>query len=241
MKIIYLLIIGLLFNSCHHDENVVIDNKLITLDTTSMLVNNMENEMYEVSHYEKINESRSAVQPDIRLIEVVNTTMSTESMDNGHIVYKIPSEMLVRNTYEVIVRISKSTIKITNNLNGVVKTSVIPITETMEVRVIDPSPDDNKMFSIVSDNKPVQLIENNSNVTQWTFNVTPLKSGNSKLKIVVSIVRNGVGKEVVYEDNVHIKSNIKKTVPFFITTYWQWLMSVIIIPLIGWLYKKYKK
>ena len=174
----------------------------------------------------------------IRIIEVPNNKVSTSTTSGGHIAYKIPNEMSVRSTYQVIVRISKSTVHIYENLNGDVKTSSIPITETMEVKVIDPSPSDNKMFEIIPDNTPIQLVENNEHVTQWTFNVTPIRSGTSKLKVVISTIINGFTKEVVYEDEVKVKIDITKTIPFFIATYWQWLLTTLVIPVIVWFFKR---
>ena len=177
----------------------------------------------------------------LTIVEVSNNRVSTNSESGGHIAYKIPTEMTVRSTYQVIVRISKSVAHIYENLNGEVHTSTVPITETMEVKVVDPSPSDHKMFEIIPDNQPTQLVENNENVTQWTFNVTPLRAGKSKLKVVVSIIRNGVSKEVVYEDYVTVKTDITKTIPYFIATYWQWLLTTIVIPVIVWFVKRRKK
>jgi hypothetical protein len=186
-------------------------------------------------------EEKMLINEELNIIEVSNSRVSNSTTSDGRIAYKVPSDMLVRNTYQVIVRISKSSVHIYENLNGEVKTSTIPITQSMEVKVIDPSPSDNKMFDIVSDNKPIQLVENNENVTQWTFNVTPVRSGTSKLKIVVSIIRDGLVKEVVYEDDVTVKTDITKTVPYFIAKYWQWLLSTIVIPIIIWFTKRKKK
>jgi hypothetical protein len=177
-------------------------------------------------------ETTNSDKESIKFIEVPNTKVTSKTKNRGHIAYKIPTDMTVRSTYQVTVRISKSKLHIFENINGEVHTSTVPITETMEVKVIDPSPSDNKMFEIIPDNQPVQLVENNEHVTQWTFNVTPLRSGTSKLKIVISIIRDIVKKEVVYEDDVTVKSDITKSIPFFIATHWQWLLSTLVIPII---------
>lgn len=168
--------------------------------------------------------------------QVLNTTNN-----KGHLVYKIPTEMYVRNTYQVMVRISKSTVNIYENLNGDIKVQTIPVTETMEVRLVDPSPDDNKKFNIISDNSGVQLIDNGDEVTQWTWNVTPLSSGSSQLKIIVSIVRDGNKKEVVYQDTVEIKMDLSKQISYFFGKYWKWLLSSLVLPFGIWFYNKRKK
>ena len=93
----------------------------------------------------------------------------------------------------------------------------------MEVNLIDSSPSDNKMFDIVQNNKGVQLVEDNEEYTQWTWDITPVRSGKTKLKIVISIIRDGVANETVYEDTVVVRADVTKTVPFFISQYWKWI------------------
>lgn len=180
--------------------------------------------------------------PKLQIIEVkASISKTTTTTNKGHVVYNIPTIMDVRNTYQVSLRISKTTVNIYEDLEGVVKTTIIPITETMEVKLVDPSPLDDKTFSIVPDNDGKQLIEDGDEVTKWTWNVTPLKSGKANLKIVVSIIKNGNRKETVYQDNIRIRTNPVKTIPIFINKYWQWIMSTLIIPFGIWLYNRRKK
>jgi hypothetical protein len=178
---------------------------------------------------------------ELRIINIPNNKVLNTTTNQGYVAYKIPSEMSIRSTYQVMVRISKSSVNIYENLNGEVRTSTIPITQTMEVKVIDPSPADAKFFDIVPDNEAVQLIENGEDITQWTWNVTPIKTGHSNLKIVISIIKDGNKKEIVYEDNVRVKMDMGKQIPFFFGKYWQWLLSTIILPFIIWFYNKRNK
>jgi hypothetical protein len=178
---------------------------------------------------------------ELRIINIPNNKVLNTTTNQGYVAYKIPTEMSIRSTYQVMVRISKSSVNIYENLNGEVRTSTIPITQTMEVKVIDPSPADSKFFDIVPDNNAVQLIENGEDITQWTWNVTPIKTGHSNLKIVISIIKDGNKKEIVYEDSVRVKMDIGKQVPFFFGKYWQWLLSTLVIPFVIWFYNKRKK
>jgi hypothetical protein len=176
-----------------------------------------------------------------KIIKVNNSIVSTTSTNMGHVAYKIPTEMKVRNTYQVIVRISKSTATIYENMNGEVRTSTIPITETMEVKLIDPSPDDRKMFDVIPDNDATQLVENNESVTQWSWNVTPIRSGKAHLKVMIAVITNGNRKETVYQDTVNIDTNLGKQIPFFFGNYWQWMLSTLVIPFGVWFYNRKKK
>jgi len=246
------ILICLLLTACALKKDSQ-QNEFNTLIVDTVNVDTINIQNYQPNYFEESYSLRYESQPylevennktnnvDVKIIEVPSYKTNDIEKSGGYIVYKIPTEMLVRNTYQVIVRISKSKINIYENINGVIKTSTIPITETMEVRLIDSSPSDNKMFDIGSNNKLIQLVENNENITQWTFDVTPIRIGKSKLKVVISTITNGKVKETVYEDEVKVKINITKTIPFFIGKYWQWLLSTIIIPLIIWRYKKRQK
>lgn len=175
-----------------------------------------------------------------KIIHVKNSTVSSKSTNMGHVAYKIPTEMKVRNTYQVIVRISKSTAKIYENINGEVKTTTIPVTETMEVKLIDPSPDDRKMFDVIADNDAIQLVENDESITQWTWNVTPIRTGQAHLKVMIAIITNGNKKETVYQDVVNVDTNLGKQIPFFFGKYWQWMLSTLVIPFGVWFYNRKK-
>jgi hypothetical protein len=150
--------------------------------------------------------------------------------------------MKIRSIYNVFVRISKSksTLSIYDDLSGEVKTSVLPVTETMEAKLIDLSPKDNKCFDIQVKNEGVQLVENGDTYTEWSWGVTPIRLINSKLEIVISIIRDGNKKDIVYNDIVEVEKDIKEQILFFLKKYWQVLMTSIAIPLLVWLYKSKK-
>lgn len=177
----------------------------------------------------------------VRVIVINNVAVHSEHMVDGNVVYQIPDTMLVRNTYTVFARIGKTRVNIYEEINGTVRQASIPISETMEVKLIDESPSDNKMFDITMNNNGVQLVDTDNTYTEWSWSVTPKRNGVSQLKIVISIIKNGNKKDLVYSDNVLVRINPRKQIGFFFKTYWQWLLSTIIIPFIVWLYKRRKK
>lgn len=247
MKYMSLLILVLLVscstpNLTKKYESTPIDSCLIVkLDTISNVFA-VEKEQTErnPSETKEFNVKSIIKNPKLKIIEIKNPHLKTKT-NNGHVVYHIPPIMSVRDTYQVSLVISKTTLNIYEDFEGIVKTTTIPITETMEVKLIDPSPMDDKTFSIVPDNEAEQLIEDGNEITKWTWNVTPLKSGGANLKIVVSIIKNGHKKETVYQDNIHVKTNPGKTIPIFIGKYWQWFLSTLIIPFGIWLYNRKKE
>ena len=159
----------------------------------------------------------------------------------GVVVYNIPKAMKVRETYQVTVRIGKDNIRISENMGGEVVEAVIPITETMEVKLIDPSPSDHKSFEIVPDNEGVQMVDTTGEYTQWSWNVTPIKVGKASLKIVVSIIKNGNKKEEVYSDNVVVEANAVNQITFFFHKYWQWMLGTLLIPIFKYFWGIWRK
>lgn len=178
----------------------------------------------------------------LRVVAVNNPRVISKStnMSEGRVVYKIPERMKIRGIYQVLLRISKSknTLSVYDNLEGTVRTSEIPVTQTMEAKLIDPSPADNKSFDIVADNNSVQVVDSGETYTEWTWDVTPIRTGSSNLKIVVSIVRDGNRKDAVYEDMVLIEKDIPVEVSFFWNKYWQWIIGTFFLPFFLWLYKR---
>lgn len=198
-----------------------------------------------VKDYLIIERSDGLPESNLKIVEVKNTKVINRSSDllEGRLIYKIPNVMKVRSTYKVIVRISKSValVSLYDSLSGEVMTSKIPVTETMEVKLIDLSPKDKKYFDIVDGNSAVQIIESGDTYTEWSWEVTPIYVGNSKLKIVVSVIRNNNKKDIVYEDTVEIERDLKEQIKFFFGKYWQWLIGTLIVPFVVWLYKTKKE
>ena len=258
MKRIYLvilIIISFIF-SCSSVKNT--PNKPLQADTCNINLDTICNDtLYKIYVSEQ---PKLSMEPkynigaikDINIPEVINTTknIGTTKISNvnttnnvnidGTIFYNIPDTMKFYNSYTITVRITKSHIisNMTNNLTGIIKQTIIPVTENMEVKLIDV----NNAFTIVPNNSGIQLIDEDSTTyTQWEWDVKPIKAGNNKLKIIVAIIKNDSRKETVYEDTILVKSNIFLSIKLFIIEYWQYLISTILLPFIIFLYNKYKE
>ena len=171
------------------------------------------------------------------------STQTDSKRAEGRIVYNIPDSMTVGKTFEVFARISQSkdTVTITENLTGEVRTSVIAVSEVMEVELIDPGPEGDKNFDLTKNNDGRQIVDEGETYTEWRWDVTPKKSGNKTLKIVVSVIRGSEKKQTVYVDEVIVNSNVKHETKNFFEKYWQWMMTTIVIPFVVWLFKRRKK
>lgn len=190
-------------------------------------------------------EQQQKPQDKLFIKEIKNTRIINQSKEysEGRVVYNIPQKMKVRSSYHIFLRIAKSkaTFSIYDSLGGQVSTAVIPVTQTMEVKLIDTAPNDNKAFEIISDNSNEQMIENGDTFTEWSWNVIPIRPGKTSLDIIVSIVRDGNKKEIVYQDNIIIERDIPAQCIFFWQIYWKWIITTLILPFIGWAYKRRKE
>lgn len=163
--------------------------------------------------------------------------------DLGNVTYNIPDTMTVFSNYVIRVRINKLTslADIHANLGpGRVVDTIIKISDKMEVTIKDESTGEDRYFEISKVNDDEQYIDDDE-YTEWVFNVRPVKFGNKRLNIVISMIKNGSKKEVVYTDTVFIKMSVKNQVLTFWQKYWQWSFTTIIIPVFLYFWRRRKK
>lgn len=173
---------------------------------------------------------------------------STKDTTKGWIAYSVPKEMQVSKSYSIKVRISKKTnqnkatlvigdgYSINNpNLPSIVSIEDIKVSGEMTPELIS-EPD---AFKINLLSTPTQNIDNES-YTEWEWNVTPLKSGNTTLKLIIKIKE--INKDIiVFNRNISVKSNVPVVVKGFFEKYWQWIMSTFIIPIFLFFWNRKKK
>jgi len=141
---------------------------------------------------------------------------SIKEMDFGNILYKIPDLMRLNKTERCEIRIAKkdfSLVKLSQGLaSEIVKIDNLKISDEMEVKLVSSQ---NDAFNITSITRQEQFIENDS-FTEWKFDVTPLKTGNHLLSLVVSVVtRNKYNKEIkkdiVFEKSINVGATLQQS------------------------------
>ena len=139
-------------------------------------------------------------------------------------------------TYHIVVNIARDTldVRIYEGVPNVSVDTIIRTSKVMQVELLDPSGD---FFKIVSDTER-QFIEIDEHTT-WNFYVTPQKSGESELVLNVSIIKDGDLKQKSYNDRVLIKTKATLEIKLWLQKYWQWGFGVFIIPIFGYVRKKY--
>ena len=163
----------------------------------------------------------------------------------GAVIYQVPDTMIVFSKYRVTVRISKNKkaeviTEGLNNKDGDITSSEVVVSQKMEVTLKDESPDNDPSFIISQINTDQQLVDDES-YTQWLFNVQPVKHGDKKLNLVISIIKNDTKKQIVYTDNITVKESIKGEVETFWGKYWQYIISTFLLPIFYFIWKRFFK
>lgn len=185
-------------------------------------------------------------------VEVIdNTTLDDITNESvGIMAYSTPEQMVVGKSYTIKLRISKEKNKVQLvsgdrnipindvDVNSKVVIESIRVEPIMSANLIS---EDGK-FIITPSSTEIQNIEYKG-YTEWGWRITPLKSGENFLKLVVKVrIINESGdfyKDItVFDKNIEVKSNVVFSVKTWISKYWQWLITTIIIPFIVWFYKK---
>lgn len=185
-------------------------------------------------------------------VEVIdNTTLDDITNESvGIMAYSTPEQMVVGKSYTIKLRISKEKNKIQlvsgdrnipiNDINTDSKVVIesVRVEPIMSANLIS---EDGK-FIITPSSTEIQNIEDKG-YTEWGWRITPLKSGQNFLKLVVKVrIINENGdfyKDItVFDKNIEVKSNVVFSIKTWLSNYWQWLITTIIIPFIVWFYKK---
>ena len=188
---------------------------------------------------------------NVKIIDKVKNNV--EKIGEGIIAYSVPNEMIVGKYYSVKLRISKDSNKIKlilgdreipiNDVSVSSKITIesIRVESVMSAQLIS----EEVSFKIEPKSTEFQNIEDNG-YTEWQWRITPLKGGSNFLKLLVKVRVKNENEEfykdiIVFDKNVNVKSNALFSFKNWINTYWQWLLSTIIIPLIIWIYINKKR
>jgi uncharacterized protein YegL len=162
-----------------------------------------------------------------------------KKLTSGKVIFDTPYCMKVGITERVSVRIAKT---ITQDfLEGLAyrqeaKIENVRISRYMTVSL---KGDDFKIEALGNEE---QIIEDND-FTQWDWKILPLKGGNRKLWVSITIQVEAENEQArktlpVLEKEIPVKINPFYSANTFVSQNWQWLIASAIIPVVGLLLKK---
>ena len=160
----------------------------------------------------------------------------------GNVLFNPPGSMKVGVVERVVVRISKdANANILEALKGrgVAQIESIKVSELMKVKVSGSD------FKITQLNEEEQFISSHG-FTEWAWNIKPQKSGNKILHVHITLrIRLPFGEEKkdypVIDRDVIVKVNPAYSAKVFIDTYWKWVATAVILPLVGLIWKGWIK
>ena len=219
------------------EENTV----AVDLDSSRSVSSGNSSEHYEVSpDYKNVKSEGTPIKKN-SAIAPINIPAVLPITDSGKITYNIPDTMNIGKSYIIKVRIIRNHNKKNEEFELSKNSPIINIktSGTMEVKIVDPSPENNKAFDLEKTNSDIQIIDT-LDYTEWTFNLTPLRKGNFPIEIVSSIIINGNLKEKIYSQTIIVKSNTGYTINNFWSKYWQWIIGTILLPILLLIFKEKK-
>ena len=97
-------------------------------------------------------------------------------------------------------------------------------------------------FEIIPLNEEAQIVSGDD-PTLWSWNVSPIKSGNRTLHLQVSIrIKLRFGEErkdhPIIDKQVRVQVNPVYSLTNFVSRNWKWIDAALIIPLVGWATKR---
>jgi len=266
LNLLFIILISILF-SCNLRKNIISNEVISDVDIkdTVLVIDNDDIQIVEQDSIIVLN-SRT-IDLTIMTIKVKNNPDKKESpnsevaiiddTDNsntskGIIAYSIPTEMIVGQKYKIRVRIAKDregkdvliigdrNIPINDvDVNSRINIEDIRVEKVMTSELMY----DESSFLVSELSSKVQNIEDKG-YTEWSWFISPLKSGKGYLKLIIKVRIDGsdVQKDiVVFDKHIDVVPDRIWTFKSWLSKYWQWLLSTIIIPFGIWLYKRKKK
>jgi hypothetical protein len=114
----------------------------------------------------------------------------------------------------------------------------IQVSDRMEARLSGPN------FAITAVTPEVQAVTRTA-VTEWKWEVEPRSKGPQHLHLTLSVLINADGASTsrmirTFDKEIEVEVTWGQQVGSFLKNNWQWLWAVILVPGIGWLWRRKK-
>jgi hypothetical protein len=197
----------------------------ISADSISYIDYEMVSDEKQLISNEYIIKNKYIIKRDTIIIN--NSTPIYKRYDVGNIAVNVPdTNMKVGDAYNIKLRISKDDIP---TESPIMSAHLVDMDEAFEIK---------KGF--VSNMKNIE----DDGYVEWEWVVKPIKSGENRLKIIAQVINDDTGQPTeipVYDNEITIKSDWWFMLSQFFSIHWQWAFGALLVPLITFLYNKYKK
>ncbi|MGH9452314.1 MAG: hypothetical protein ACRD11_17535 [Terriglobia bacterium] len=170
-----------------------------------------------------------------------------QSLPKGNIAFNAPGAMLLEKSYGIYLLLApqesiqelqqalRKQIESQQNLEGV----SIQIAPEMEARLTGQN------FAIAAVTPETQAVSGQGE-TEWRWDVTPLKAGTGELHLTLSAILQVNGGSVprsiqTFDRQIPVQVTWNQRILGFISNHWDWLWTVVIIPMGAWIWNKKRK
>lgn len=164
------------------------------------------------------------------------------SMAEGHIAFNAP-DSVVELGQSLIIQLLLDPIKTADELErmihaaGPTESHQIKISENMQAHLIGSG------FEITAITPEEQLISAET-TTEWKWEIKAVKPDTQRLYLTLSAIVKFQGESKTrvirtFEREMLVKVSFSKRVTAFVGENWQWLWTALVVPVLGWLWKRY--
>ncbi|MCK4792334.1 MAG: hypothetical protein KAV87_51870 [Desulfobacteraceae bacterium] len=162
------------------------------------------------------------------------------NLDYGNIAFNAPKNMNLYGT--AVIELVLGVKKTIEELKGIVKAegekigANIRISDRMEARL------SGRNFSITAVTPETQAVSR-TEVTEWKWEINPKKSGRHFLHLTLSVLLELEGSTTprairTFDRIIEVNVTWYQSVSRFTQKNWQWLWAAILVPFVGWLWKR---
>jgi hypothetical protein len=165
-----------------------------------------------------------------------------DQLETGNVAFNAPQRLNLEETAVIHLALSLSkTIADLKELiteDGEVVGHAVQVSDRMEARLTGPN------FAITAITPEVQAV-GRSGMTEWRWEVTPKLEGKHNLHLTLTAIIDVDGRQTqrsirTLDYEIEIFVTWKQSLEAFLKKYWQWVWAAVLLPLIGWCWKKWK-
>jgi len=166
-----------------------------------------------------------------------------EKLEFGNIAFNAPQSMNLNNT--AMIQLLLGLAVPTDELKRMIEAegekvgAQIRVSDRMEALLTGPN------FAITAVTPEIQAVSR-SNITEWKWEVKPISKGRNYLHLTISSLLDVDGASTprtirTFDKIIDVEVTWHQRVFSFVENNWQWLWTAILIPIVGWLWKRKKR
>jgi len=209
-------------------------------DTASQLFLKAQAEPHTAETAAVVTSTGPPANPDASLFDEIDRRFA--ELSPGEIVFTAPDRMRVADTSEVDLRIAAK-----NHSSGILEGLTEGVTSTAAQEHITPVMeahlDGGSGLDIASVGKDSQSVAGGG-FAEWRWNVTPKRSGSQRLTVsIIAHLTYPDGRDIpktirTMTRKVDVSANVGDSMKTFFASYWQWLTTTLIIPIVIFFYRR---